>query len=201
MAANPDQDASNFVVHRGEHSFVVLNLYPYITGHLMIVPYLHTLHAMRGTTPSPGAWNAASTRKDWGVLAPPSLGLLVAYHARRPVVDPGGGLDPGRAAAVAEAWRAGDVELLAARARSLEAGFLVVGPTWLDELAAGPAAIGLAREGAAPGGWSRTLASGLTAPSGGGPETVSGPGGPVLSVWRVPGTAGRENVQPALRAR
>lgn len=42
MAANPDQDADNFVVHRGEYSFVVLNLYPYITGHLMIVPYLHT---------------------------------------------------------------------------------------------------------------------------------------------------------------
>jgi ATP adenylyltransferase len=42
MAANPDQDAENFVIYRGEHSFVVLNLYPYITGHLMIVPYLHT---------------------------------------------------------------------------------------------------------------------------------------------------------------
>ena len=42
MAANPDQDTANFVVHRGEHSFVVLNLYPYITGHLMVVPYLHT---------------------------------------------------------------------------------------------------------------------------------------------------------------
>jgi len=42
IAANPDQDAVNFVIHRGEHSFVVLNLYPYITGHLMIVPYLHT---------------------------------------------------------------------------------------------------------------------------------------------------------------
>ena len=42
IAANPDQDAANFVIHRAEHSFVVLNLYPYITGHLMIVPYLHT---------------------------------------------------------------------------------------------------------------------------------------------------------------
>src|SRR5918999_6026560 len=42
MAANPDQDADNYVVHRGAHSFVVLNLYPYITGHLMIVPYRHT---------------------------------------------------------------------------------------------------------------------------------------------------------------
>ncbi|HSK64112.1 MAG TPA: HIT domain-containing protein, partial [Pyrinomonadaceae bacterium] len=42
MAANPAQDAANFVIHRGEHSFVVLNLYPYITGHLMVVPYQHT---------------------------------------------------------------------------------------------------------------------------------------------------------------
>ena len=42
IAANPDQDETNFVLHRGEHAFVVLNLYPYITGHLMIVPYLHT---------------------------------------------------------------------------------------------------------------------------------------------------------------
>jgi ATP adenylyltransferase len=42
MAANPNEDATNFVVHRGQHSFVVLNLYPYITGHVMIVPYLHT---------------------------------------------------------------------------------------------------------------------------------------------------------------
>jgi ATP adenylyltransferase len=41
IAATPDQDEANFVVHRGEHAFVVLNLYPYITGHLMIVPYLH----------------------------------------------------------------------------------------------------------------------------------------------------------------
>lgn len=42
MAADPDRDESNFVLHRAEHSFVVLNLYPYISGHLMIVPYLHT---------------------------------------------------------------------------------------------------------------------------------------------------------------
>lgn len=42
IAASPDQDATNYVLHRGEHSFVVLNIYPYTTGHLMVVPYLHT---------------------------------------------------------------------------------------------------------------------------------------------------------------
>lgn len=42
IAADTDRDENNFVLHRGEHAFVVLNLYPYISGHLMIVPYLHT---------------------------------------------------------------------------------------------------------------------------------------------------------------
>jgi ATP adenylyltransferase len=42
MVSDPQHDESNFVLHRGEHAFIVLNLYPYITGHLMIVPYLHT---------------------------------------------------------------------------------------------------------------------------------------------------------------
>lgn len=34
-------DASAHVVHRGEHSFVVLNAYPYNTGHVMVAPYAH----------------------------------------------------------------------------------------------------------------------------------------------------------------
>lgn len=42
IASDPGHDESNFVLHRAQHSFVILNLYPYITGHLMIVPYLHT---------------------------------------------------------------------------------------------------------------------------------------------------------------
>jgi len=29
------------VVHRGERAYVVLNLYPYNPGHLMVVPYRH----------------------------------------------------------------------------------------------------------------------------------------------------------------
>lgn len=42
MAAHPENDESNFVVHRATHAFIVLNLYPYITGHMLVIPYLHT---------------------------------------------------------------------------------------------------------------------------------------------------------------
>ncbi len=41
IAANPEEDAVNLVVLRAERSFVLLNRYPYSTGHLMIAPYAH----------------------------------------------------------------------------------------------------------------------------------------------------------------
>jgi ATP adenylyltransferase len=37
-----DRDDENLVLGRGEHAYVLLNLYPYNSGHLMVVPYLHT---------------------------------------------------------------------------------------------------------------------------------------------------------------
>jgi ATP adenylyltransferase len=39
IAADPARDAENFVLHRGARAFVVMNLYPYNTGHCMVVPY------------------------------------------------------------------------------------------------------------------------------------------------------------------
>ena len=41
MAADTGHDEQWLVVFRGQHNFLVLNRYPYTSGHLMIVPYKH----------------------------------------------------------------------------------------------------------------------------------------------------------------
>ena len=39
IADNGDQ--ANYILHRGEKCYVMLNRYPYNNGHLMIIPYQH----------------------------------------------------------------------------------------------------------------------------------------------------------------
>ncbi len=34
-------DEQSLIVHRGEHAYVILNLYPYNNGHLLVCPYRH----------------------------------------------------------------------------------------------------------------------------------------------------------------
>ena len=47
-----DNDEANLIVHRAAHNFVILNLFPYNSGHLMVVPYAHlaTLEAAPAET-------------------------------------------------------------------------------------------------------------------------------------------------------
>ena len=40
-AAGPEQDIANLVIGRGRTAFVLLNAYPYNSGHAMIAPYRH----------------------------------------------------------------------------------------------------------------------------------------------------------------
>jgi ATP adenylyltransferase len=40
-AAQERDDTRSFVVHRAARSFVILNRFPYTSGHLMVVPYDH----------------------------------------------------------------------------------------------------------------------------------------------------------------
>lgn len=51
---NSASDEENFIVSRAEFNFVILNVYPYTSGHLMVVPYKHLAMVSDG---SPEATN------------------------------------------------------------------------------------------------------------------------------------------------
>lgn len=36
-----NNDRKNFIVHRAQHCFIILNTFPYTSGHVMVVPYAH----------------------------------------------------------------------------------------------------------------------------------------------------------------
>jgi ATP adenylyltransferase len=41
FAADPSEDSNHLILYRGTHSCVIMNLFPYNNGHLMIVPFAH----------------------------------------------------------------------------------------------------------------------------------------------------------------
>ncbi|HMS39456.1 MAG TPA: HIT domain-containing protein [Pyrinomonadaceae bacterium] len=38
---NPVSDEEKFILHRAGFNFIILNIYPYVSGHLMVIPYEH----------------------------------------------------------------------------------------------------------------------------------------------------------------
>jgi ATP adenylyltransferase len=53
-------DRAGMVVHRGEHAYVLMNLYPYSNGHLMVAPYRHVA--------DPGDLSEPERLETWALL-------------------------------------------------------------------------------------------------------------------------------------
>ena len=84
--AAEQKDDENYLVHRARRNFVMLNLYPYTTGHLMIVPYEHvaTLDGAAGETLEEMILLARDAQRHLGEIYKPNgfnLGMNVGESA------------------------------------------------------------------------------------------------------------------------
>jgi len=66
------KDDENYVIHRGKLNFALLNLFPYTSGHLMIVPYEHRA-SLAGTA-------EATTTEILELAKRAQLALETEYH-------------------------------------------------------------------------------------------------------------------------
>jgi ATP adenylyltransferase len=66
-AAKAGDDAKTHIVHRGQHSFIILNTFPYTPGHVMIVPYAH-LDELRRLPPEAANEMMALSKKMEDIL-------------------------------------------------------------------------------------------------------------------------------------
>ena len=55
-------DEEHLVVHRGERAFVLLNKFPYASGHLLVAPYRHGLTSTTSTKPKRSRSTGSATQ-------------------------------------------------------------------------------------------------------------------------------------------
>jgi ATP adenylyltransferase len=73
-----NRDAQNMILYRGTHCYVILNLYPYTTGHLMVVPFTHVAmleDASKETLQELMELTAAASRHLRSVYKPKGLNI------------------------------------------------------------------------------------------------------------------------------
>jgi ATP adenylyltransferase len=62
-----NDDEKTLIVHRAEHCFIILNAFPYTSGHVMVVPYQHT-DQLQKLSASAAQEMMALTQKLEGIL-------------------------------------------------------------------------------------------------------------------------------------
>jgi ATP adenylyltransferase len=62
-----NDDAAALIVHRGQYCFVILNAYPYTSGHVMVAPYDHVGQLQKLSAPAAQEMMAL-TQKLEGIL-------------------------------------------------------------------------------------------------------------------------------------
>lgn len=60
-------DHESLIIYRGKHNFIVLNKYPYTSGHVMVVPYAH-LDELQKLPPEAAQEMMSLSQKMEGVL-------------------------------------------------------------------------------------------------------------------------------------
>jgi ATP adenylyltransferase len=70
---NSASDEDNFILSRAEFNFVILNIYPYTSGHLMVVPYEHIGELAEGS--------AAATNEMMELTKRAQSVLSATYHS------------------------------------------------------------------------------------------------------------------------